>query len=113
MLNAKGYDDADPLPRVVAFSLGVATNAVLAKYKKTRKVINYGLGGIYLVAPSIDVIGFLLEQTIYRKQYKNAHYEYWNMFPELFLYYCGGACLGAALTEEVPKDTHKETDKTS
>lgn len=94
----------DPRPAMVAFALGLANNSILAKQPELKKKINYILGGIYLISPVINCIGFAAEQTIYRAQYKKETYDFSSMFPELFLSYCGGSLLGTVLTQETKTD---------
>lgn len=94
----------DPRPAMVAFAAGLANNSLLAKHPELKKKINYILGGVFLISPVINLIGFAFEQTVYRAQYKNETYDFSSMFPELFLSYCGGSVLGELLTKDSKTD---------
>lgn len=103
---AQGHVD-NPVAPAIAFLAGCGVNAALKKHPKLKKTANCVIGGVYLIAPLVHIVGFALEQTLYRPQYKNETYDFWSMFPELFLCYFGGGVIGDMLTDTPDQDKDK------
>ena len=101
---AKAKSNDNLLAPAVAFLAGCGINAALKNRPKLKNTANCVIGGAYLIAPLVNLIGFAFEQTIYRAQYKKETYDFSAMFPELFLSYCGGSLLGTVLTQETNTD---------
>lgn len=89
----------NPLAPVIAFLAGCGVNAGLKKHPKVKKTVNCVIGGAYLIAPVVNMLGFAVEQTFFKDRYKNETYNFGSMFPALFLCYLGGAVTGDVIAE--------------